>query len=209
MNVWSPQEQVVPCLEDRSSRLLHPQGGLRQRLAVAAILFASVNCLASHLLFAQSIPTATRLGDLQIGGGFVFARSAYNGTPIRLVGGGAYTTFSLRDHWGAEFDFHHTRSSADSTVYERTYEIGPRVFFTRGRLVPYGKVMYGRGVYNFSNNIANIAYNIYTFGGGSDFRLTRSINIRGDYEYQSWAGFPLGTLHPSVVTIGVAYHFHE
>jgi opacity protein-like surface antigen len=209
MNVWSPQEQVVPCLENRSGRLPRPQARLRQKFAVAAILFAFVTCWAPRFAPAQSIPTATRLGDLQVGGGFVFARSAFNATPIHLIGGGAYTTFSLRNHWGAEFDFHHTRSSADSTIYERTYEIGPRVFLTRGRLVPYAKVMYGRGVYNFSNNVANVAYNIYTFGAGADYQLTRSINLRGDYEYQSWAGFPLGTLHPSVITIGVAYHFHE
>ena len=37
----------------------------------------------------------------------------------------------------------------------------------------------------------------------------RSINVRADYEYQTWAGFPIQNLHPSVITIGVAYHFHE
>jgi len=70
-------------------------------------------------------------------------------------------------------------------------------------------VMYGRGVYNFPQGRANIAYDIYTFGGGADLAVKRSINVRLDYEYQNWAGFPLGTLHPSVVTIGVAYHFHD
>jgi opacity protein-like surface antigen len=94
-------------------------------------------------------------------------------------------------------------------VYERTYEFGPRVYITRGRLKPYAKFLYGRGVYNFPNNIANIAYNMYTYGGGADFQLLRSMNVRGDYEYQNWMGFPLSNLHPSVVTIGVAYHFHE
>jgi opacity protein-like surface antigen len=205
MNVSSPQGEILPGLENRPGTLLRARAGLLQ----AAILLVLAACCTSLSASAQSIPTASRLGDLQVGGGFVFARSAFNSTPIHLIGGAAYTTFSLIDHWGAEFDFHHTRSSADSTVYERTYELGPRVFLTRGRLVPYAKVMYGRGVYNFSNNVANVAYNIYTFGGGADFQLTRSITLRGDYEYQSWAGFPLGTLHPSVITIGVAYHFHE
>jgi len=181
---------------------------LRQRLTAAIFLALAAGWILP-VASAQSLPTASRLGDLQIGGGFVFARSGYNFTPIHLIGGGAYTTFAIRPHWGAEFDFHHTRSTSDTTVYERTYEIGPRVFITRGPLVPYAKIMYGRGVYNFHNSLANVAYNIYTFGGGADFRLTRSINLRGDYEYQNWAGFPLGTLHPSVVTIGAAYHFHE
>ena len=158
------------------------------------------------------MPTAARVGDLQIGGGFVFARSGYNFTPLHLVGGAFYTTFDKRNHWGGEASFRQSRPTTDSTVYERTYEIGPRIFIARGPLIPYAKVLYGRGVYNFSSNgvnVANIAYNIYTYGGGVDVQVRRSINLRGDYEYQNWAGFPLGTLHPSVVTIGVAFHFHE
>lgn len=157
----------------------------------------------------QGLPTATRAGDLQLGGGFNFARSGYNFTPIHLIGESFYTTFSWKPHWGGEFDFHNVKATEDSTVYERTYEIGPRIFIHRGAVTPYAKVMYGRGVYNFSQSRANIAYNIYTYGAGLDLAVRRSINVRADYEYQNWMGFPLGTLHPSVVTLGVAYHFHE
>jgi opacity protein-like surface antigen len=172
-------------------------------LAILAVLCASTRAPA------QSGPTASRVGDLQIGGGFVYARSNYNFTPITLYGGAGYIDFAKRPHWGGEFDFHQTKASSDSTIYERTYEIGPRIFFQRGPLIPYAKVMYGRGVYNFHNNIANVAYNMYTFGGGLDYELRRSINLRADYEYQTWMSFPITDLHPSVVTIGVAYHFHE
>jgi opacity protein-like surface antigen len=158
---------------------------------------------------AQSLPTATRAGDLQIGGGFTFARSGYNFTPIHLFGETFYTTFSWKKYWGGEFDFHNVKASEDSTIYERTFEIGPRLFLPRGPVTPYAKVMYGRGIYNFSEDRANIAYNVYTFGGGLELAVKRSINVRTDYEYQNWAGFPLGTLHPSVLTIGLAYHVHE
>ena len=75
--------------------------------------------------------------------------------------------------------------------------------------MPYAKLMYGRGVYNFHNSVANIAYNVFTVGGGVDWRVLRSWNVRADYEYQTWPGFPLDTLHPQIVTIGIAYHFHE
>jgi len=158
---------------------------------------------------AQSMPTATRAGDLQIGGGLVFARSNYNFDPMSLLGAAGYVSFDPKTHYGGEFNFHNLTSTQDSTVYERTYEIGPRVYLVHGATVPYAKFLYGRGVYNFSNNIANIAYNIYTVGGGADFRVLRSMNIRADYEYQTWPGFPLKTLHPSVFTLGVAFHFHE
>jgi opacity protein-like surface antigen len=178
----------------------------RRSLTVALFVLSLAACATAN---AQTRETASRLGDLQVGGGFVFAHSNYNFNPINLIGGSLYTTFDKRNWWGGEFDFRNSKPTSDSTIYERTYEIGPRVFVHRGPLIPYAKVMYGRGVYNFRNSIANVAYNMYTFGGGADYQLTRSINLRADYEYQTWMGFPIHNLHPSVITIGVAYHFHE
>lgn len=209
MNDWSPQGAALP--HSRQRVLVE----LRWHCRLPIIVFAAAMLLISTAIFpalsarAQSNTAASRIGDLQVGAGFVFAKSNYNFTPINLFGGSLYTTFDIRNHWGAEFNFRHTRASSDSTVYERTYEIGPRIFIARGPFIPYAKVLYGRGVYNFHNNIANIAFNMYTFGGGADFQLRRSINLRADYEYQTWMGFPITNLHPSVITVGVAYHFHE
>lgn len=209
MNDSSPQGAALA--HSRHKALVE----LRRHCCLPIIVFAAAMLLISTAIFpelsarAQSNTTASRTGDLQIGAGFVFAKSNYNFTPINLFGGSLYTTFDIRNHWGGEFNFRHTRASSDSTVYERTYEIGPRIFIARGPLIPYAKILYGRGVYNFHNNIANIAFNMYTFGGGADFQLRRSINLRADYEYQTWMGFPITNLHPSVITIGVAYHFHE
>ena len=198
MKVWTRRAQLLP----KGSRL-HRRSLLRIILLTA---LAGNSVVRSA---AQGKPTATRTGDLQVGGGLTFARSGYNFTPLHLIGGTVYATFDIRRHWGAEFDFHHLKSTEDSTIYERTYEIGPRFFLTRGAIAPYAKVTIGRGVYNFAQNRANLAYNVYAFGGGADLALKRSINLRLDYEYQNWAGFPLGTLHPSVITVGAAYHFHE
>ncbi|HWB31613.1 MAG TPA: outer membrane beta-barrel protein [Acidobacteriaceae bacterium] len=173
------------------------------------ILLVILSILAgTPVLRAQSLPTASRMGDLQVGGGFVFAHSGYNFNPIKLIGASGYATFDWHENWGIEADFHHSRATTDTTIYERTYEIGPRIFLHHGAVSPYAKLMYGRGVYNFHNDIANVAYNLYTYGAGADFHVARWLNVRGDYELQNWAGFPLGTLHPSVVTIGLAYHFN-
>jgi len=212
MNDRSPRGESLPHRHNLVRNELWNAVGLRVRgvaTAILAMLAIAIACFAPVPARAQSMPTATRLGDLQIGGGFVFASSDYNFTPIHLLGGALYATFDNRNHWGGEFNFRHSQSTLDSTVHETTYEIGPRIFIARGPFIPYAKVLYGRGVYNFSNNVANVAYNMYTFGGGIDIPVRRSINVRGDYEYQNWIGFPLGTLHPSVVTIGVAFHFHE
>jgi Outer membrane protein beta-barrel domain len=196
-------------MNERRMKVVSPRNQARRLLA--ATLGALLAWTAAPPSRAQhtAYTTASRIGDLQIGGGAVYATSNYNFTPIHLVGEGLYTTFDIRNHWGAEFDFHNIKATEDSSIYQRTYEIGPRIFFARGPLIPYGKVLFGRGVYNFSNNIANVAFNIYTYGGGADFQVTRSLNVRADYEYQNWLNFPLTNLHPSVITIGVAYHFHE
>jgi hypothetical protein len=172
-----------------------------------ALLLALASLCAPALLTAQSMPTASRAGDLQLGVGFVFAHSNYNFTPIHLLGGAGYIDFATRPHWGGEFNFHQVKSSSDSTVYQRTYEIGPRIFVHRGRFVPYAKLLYGRGVYNFHNDVANVAYNMVTGGGGIDYALRPAINLRADYEYQTWMGFPITNLHPNLVTLGVAFHY--
>ena len=214
MNGLSPREEEKktqpPRKPSRPSQRPGSLAGRRRSIAAFCMLLFCVLLLATCAplpAHAQSLPTVGRAGDLQLGGGFVLARSGYDFTPIHLIGEAAYTDFAMRPHWGGEFNFRRVTSSQDSTVRETTFEVGPRVFLTRWRFTPYAKVLYGRGVYNFSNNIANIAYNIYTYGGGADFRVLPWLNLRGDYEYQNWAGFPLGTLHPSVITIGAAYHF--
>jgi len=209
MNDGPRQGAILPHRWNDGCSVLRMWIGRSRRVAAAAIVCVLGAGLVSGPARAQSTTTASRIGDLQVGGGFVFSTSDYNFTPIHLIGESAYTTFDWRSHYGAEFGFRNNKASADSTVYERTYEIGPRAYLTRGAFEPYAKVLFGRGVYNFHDSIANVAYNIYTFGGGFDLKVRRSMNVRADYEYQNWTGFPLGTLHPSVITVGVAYHFHE
>ena len=91
-------------------------------------------------------------------------------------------------------------------MYERSFEIGPRYFRTYGVVQPYVKAMIGRGVFNFPKGIANLAYNMFAGGAGFDVRVLRYLNLRADYEYQSWSGFPPTGLSPQLYTLGVAYH---
>lgn len=156
-------------------------------------------------LIGQAGPTATRRADLQIGVGFVGDNSDYD--PQLLKGIGFYTTLDLTDHLGGEFSIHQANSSVGDNLYERTYELGPRYYRTYGRYAPYAKAMYGRGVFNFPSNVANLAYNIFSFGAGVDVKLLDYLNVRLDYEYQNWMSFPPQGLTPQLYTIGVAYHF--
>ncbi len=163
-------------------------------------------------LHGQALPTASRRADLQVGVGFVYDKSNYNptdllGDPINLKGYAIYSTLDVRSHLGAEFVFHQANSGTGDQVYHRTYEIGPRYYRTYGRFEPYLKFMYGRGVFNFPYDGANLAYNLFSGGVGTDIRILPFINLRADYEYQDWLGFPAIALKPQLFTIGVAYHF--
>ena len=155
--------------------------------------------------WGQATTTASRRFDLQAGAGFVYDNSDYD--PKNLTGFAFYTTLDFKSHLGAEFVIHQANSSTGDNLYERSYEIGPRYFRHYGRFSPYVKGMYGRGVFNFPNNVANLAYNMFAFGGGTDYRVLPYLNIRADYEYQDWLSFPPTGLTPQVITIGIAYHF--
>ena len=175
-------------------------------------------CLAAactQSLHAQAVKTASRTGDLQVGGSFDLAKPDY--TDLTFKGFGAYATFDFRYHWGIDGEFHQVDDPNQTQgIYERTYEIGPRYVLHYGRFAPYAKIMYGRGVFNFPPTVsdptggaaANLAYNIFTGGIGTDYHLRPSINLRADYEFQDWHGFPPTGLTPRVLTLGVAYHFH-
>jgi len=44
-------------------------------------------------------------------------------------------------------------------------------------------------------------------GVGVDYKALPYLYVRGDFEYQKWFGFTPKGLTPSLLTIGVAYHF--
>ena len=161
---------------------------------------------AAPLLNAQAAPTATRLGDLKIGGGFSTADSDYGD---RFNGGAAYFDFDFRPHLGVTGEFHFVKDQND--LYEKTYEVGGRYFREYRRFVPYAKVLYGRGVFNFPVNPdgfrENLAYNLIAAGGGTDYKVKPYLYVRADWEYQQWFSFAGSSLTPNIFTFGAAYHF--
>lgn len=183
-----------------------------QSLWLCTLFLAIAN---STFLNAQATATASRVVNLQAGATFNLADSDY--VPSALKGFGFYSTFDFKYHFGAEVEFHQLNDpNSEQHIYERTYEVGPRYVMHFGRLVPYAKLMVGRGVFNFPPSpsdpgrgpVANLAYNIWAAGVGADYKLRPSINLRVDYESQYWISFPPHGLTPQVFGIGVAYHFH-
>jgi len=144
--------------------------------------------------------------DLQVGGGYTSANYEY--VTNRIAGFAFYTMFDFREHFGAEVDFHQLKDP-NSAVYQRTYEAAGRYVRHYGRFSPYVKAIYGRGVLNYPKNAANLAYNLVGGSGGADIALHPQINLRAEFEYQDWLSAPGAGLtpHPTLVTLGVAYHF--
>ena len=176
---------------------------MRSQSLLKRIMTALFLCACgTSLVHGQAKYTASRSGDLQVGVSFVDGSSDYGHS---LKGAGFFGTFDFTNHFGGEIDFHQASSREDE--YERTYEVGGRYYRSYGRVSPYVKLMYGRGVFNFPFNEANLAYNLFAGAGGADVRVTRYLNVRGEFEYQHWLGFPPHGLDPEFVTVGVAFHF--
>lgn len=161
------------------------------------------------MLHAQASATASRAIDLKIGGGFTTAASDYG---ARMNGGMGYFDLDVTAHLGVEGEFHFVTDGATDDVYEKTYELGGRYFRTYGKLVPYAKALYGRGVFNYPAYVVdgphpNLAYNLLAGGIGADYKVLPYLYVRGDLEFQRWFDFPSSGLTPTLFTVGVAYHF--
>jgi opacity protein-like surface antigen len=180
---------------------------LRNRSCLWLMVPVLLAC-GSSMAHAQAKYTATRAGDLQLGAGYSNANSDY--VPERISGYTGYATFDFSEHFGAEFDFHQL-NDPNSAIYERTYELGARYLrhYDNDRIRPYVRAMYGRGVFNFQFNEANLAYNMIVGAGGVDVAVHRKITVRAEFEYQDWLSGPGITngLTPMLINVGVAYHF--
>ena len=180
----------------------------REMFVFIRILIFLILLGGTSMLHAQASPTASRRGDLQIGGGYTNANTDY--VPNRVNGGTAYFTYDFKPHFGIEGDFRFVKDGP-TNYYEKSYEIGGRYYRTyKGKWVPYGRLMYGRGVFNFTSQgvtTANLAYNLMAAGAGLDYKVLPYLNVRGDFQYQRWFGFPQNGLTPTLLTVGVAYHF--
>ncbi len=76
------------------------------------------------------------------------------------------------------------------------------------RFHPYGKFLFGFGSIDFTSSIPTYSHDtrgFYDLGGGLDYRLTRTIWLRGDYQYQFWPDFG----NPHGFTIGASYDFYR
>jgi len=164
---------------------------------------------------AQVVPAATKgQFTLTAGGlGSVF-QPDYAGfgvaqtSPNRLYGIGAFVDAKFTRWVQIEAEGRWLRFNQFASIYEDNYLIGPRLpihTFKFMRATPYGKVLVGYGRLNFENNDAWGRFTDIAYGGGVDFKLTKRISARGDFEYQQWPNWLNSTLLPYGASAGVSY----
>jgi opacity protein-like surface antigen len=157
---------------------------------------------------SQALPTAVSHGALQAGGGWSYAHPDYGQKSIQGVS--AFVDFDFLPHFGAEAEFHYISLITPTDLGENSVFIGPRYIYHKGRFAPYAKVLFGIGdiaIQEVQDNPQGGAgkYFAYGAGGGIDYRVTRHLVARGDFEYQHWSY--LTGLTPTVFTVGAAYRF--
>jgi len=178
---------------------------LRELKTIASV--ACILCCAS-IVHAQAKPTATANGALQVGIGWSYVQPDYGQKSIQ--GFTAYADFEFRPHIGVEAEYHYISLVTPTDLGENSVLVGPRFILPRGRFSLYAKALAGIGDINIQEVQDNPqggagTYFAYSIGAGVDYRATKHIVARGDFEYQHWSY--LTGLTPTALTLGVAYRF--
>lgn len=152
------------------------------------LLFAALPLLLPTIGRTQVVP-AGKGGNQQLYVGANFSDFSPDYGWQRLYGIGAFADYNLTPRLGAEAEVRFHRFNQLANIHEDNYLIGPKYNYRHHRFVFFGKALFGVGYFNFPENAAHGTYFDMAFGGGLDYRLTRRIYVRGEYEYQMWPGF--------------------
>lgn len=165
---------------------------------------------ASTHLYSQALPAAEKKGYLEVGASVVVANPDYS--PGKKAGFNIFGDYNFLTHFGAEAKFTQIGGSGSNGVSERTYEAGGRFlwsfrpkFLGHRQLTPFANFDVGGGTFNFQDKYQNGTYGMFAGGGGGDYNVARSFDVRAAYEYQRWSNFPPNGLQPNLFTIGVLY----
>lgn len=114
--------------------------------------------------------------------------------PRKMLGVGAFVDGDNTTHFGVEAEGRWIEFHQRANVHAETYSIGGRYHFVFGRLEPYAKGLVGFANFTFPYDYAQGRYLIVTGGGGMDYRWTRRVSLRADFEYQNWPEFTYGNM---------------
>ena len=184
-------------------------------------LFSILSVAGAISARAQVVPSATR-GQISItaGGMASMFQPDYAGggfrsvAPNRLYGVGAYVDVKFTRWIQLEAEGRWLRFNQSDDINEDNYLIGERLPIHRFKYLgatPYVKALGGFSRMNFEGNTGWGRFTTFAFGGGVDFRVTKRISVRGDFESQTWPswpqipGIPNSSLYPYGGSVGVGY----
>lgn len=134
----------------------------------------------------------------------------------RLNSIGAFADFHWNYRIWMEGEALWTLSGGFYGTRESSYLAGPKVYLKPGgRLRPYGKVLAGSGKIHYPFAIGDASYVALAPGAGLDYRLSRRLMLRAEYEYQLWPGSPGFAnepgheLTPNGIHLGLAYRIRR
>jgi opacity protein-like surface antigen len=178
---------------------------------IGKFLAAAALAILPASLWAQAAPAiGGGLPPLSVGGFYSNYSNDY--IPNRLGGLGVYVDWDIfrKFNLGVEGEARWLRFNQQQGSYEDNYLVGPRYSRHYGKFVPYVKFMMGAGELEFPSGFGHGGYFALAPGGGLDYRLTRHVTLRGDYEYEFWpsapgGGLPTNGLTPNGFSIGASY----
>lgn len=185
------------------------------RTIPAVILFvASLSFDSAH---AQAAPTA--YANIRLS---AFAGASANYTGVQLAKNGDITAgFDVGFRPFAGFfpalEARGTYPILDGQVAnQKNLLAGIRLGRRKQNFNPYGDVLFGRGILNFPNGLANPANtftvlsnttNVLSFGGGLDYVLAQHWAVKGDFQFQKYDS-PVttsGSVFSKVFTAAIVY----
>jgi len=129
-----------------------------------------------------------------------------------ISGCGAFANVRFTYHLDVEGNARWLAFGGYAGTTERSLLIGPRYIVHRyGKFEPYGKFLIGQGEIQYPYGIGSGSYFALAPGDGVNYRASRRLTVRAEYEYQFWLdspGFglkPQHALHPNGINVGVAY----
>jgi opacity protein-like surface antigen len=192
-------------------RLDHRIFPLQLRILAAAVVALAV---LPRLAQAQAEPSGFEdRHSLWVGGecSYVSASFPYQ-SGQHIYGCGVFTNMRWTPHFDLEGNARWLPYGGFAGTTESSYVAGPRYIFRRfGKIQPYGKFLVGAGVIHYPYNIGDNTYFALAPGGGVNYRASRRLTFRAEYEYQVWinspgfANEPGHTLKPNGFHVGLAY----
>jgi hypothetical protein len=180
-------------------------------LAACAVVLITPFAQPVH---AQAVPSGFESRHSLWAGGecsYVSASFPYQ-SGQHIYGCGAFVNVRWAPHFDIEGNARWLAFGGFAGTTESSYLVGPRYIFRRfGKFQPYGKFLVGEGVIHYPYNIGDGSYFALAPGAGLNYRASRRLTVRVDYEYQIWRnspGFenePAHTLKPNGLHLGVMY----